>query len=83
MWGVLGAVVGFVLGRASKSDADSRTSLGTAPKSPPPPAADSYPDVVAALRAGNKIEAIKHYRAATGVGLKEAKDAVEALERRL
>lgn len=33
------------------------------------------------LRAGRKIEAIKAYRELTGVGLKEAKDAVEALER--
>jgi ribosomal protein L7/L12 len=32
-----------------------------------------------ALRAGNKIEAIKLYRAATGLGLKEAKDAVDAM----
>ena len=32
------------------------------------------------LTAGNKIEAIKLYREATGLGLKEAKDAVEALE---
>jgi len=29
---------------------------------------------------GNKIEAIRLYREATGVGLKEAKDAVEAME---
>jgi hypothetical protein len=33
------------------------------------------------LRQGNKIEAIKAFRAATGVGLKEGKDAVDALER--
>jgi ribosomal protein L7/L12 len=32
------------------------------------------------LRQGNKIEAIKAFRAATGVGLKEGKDAVDALE---
>ena len=32
------------------------------------------------LRAGKKIEAIKRYQQSTGVGLKEAKDAVEALE---
>jgi ribosomal protein L7/L12 len=32
-----------------------------------------------ALAAGNKIAAIKRYRALTGVGLKEAKDAVEAI----
>lgn len=29
--------------------------------------------------AGNKIEAIKRYRATYGVGLKEAKDAIEKL----
>jgi len=32
---------------------------------------------------GRKIEAIKRYREATGVGLKEAKDVVDALERQL
>jgi ribosomal protein L7/L12 len=32
------------------------------------------------LRQGQKIEAIKLYREQTGVGLKEAKDAVEAIE---
>lgn len=36
------------------------------------------PDVLAALQRGNKIEAIKLMRQATGLGLKEAKDAVEA-----
>ena len=35
----------------------------------------------ALMAAGRKIEAIKQYRAATGAGLAEAKDAVEALER--
>ena len=38
--------------------------------------------VIDAVRRGNKIEAIKNYRAATGVGLKEAKDAVEEIQRR-
>ena len=33
--------------------------------------------------AGRKIQAIKAYRAATGAGLKDAKEAVEALEREL
>ena len=37
-------------------------------------------DVVEALRRGAKIEAIKRYRQATGVGLKEAKDFVEGLQ---
>ncbi len=48
---------------------------------------DSYetddPQVVAALRSNNVIEAIKHYRERTGVGLAEAKSAVEAMRARL
>lgn len=36
-------------------------------------------DLVEAIRAGSMIEAIKRWRAHTGSGLKEAKDAVEAL----
>lgn len=35
-------------------------------------------DVLAALREGNKIEAIRLLREHTGLGLKEAKDAVDA-----
>ena len=38
-------------------------------------------EVKALVNAGNKIEAIKVLREATGLGLKEAKDGVEALER--
>lgn len=40
-------------------------------------------DVVDAIRAGNKIEAIKRWRAHTNSGLREAKDAVESLARSL
>lgn len=46
------------------------------------PYSDTPPPVVDALRRGEKIEAIKEYRTATGVGLKEAKDYVEELQRR-
>ncbi len=38
--------------------------------------------VVEALQRGHKIEAIKHYRAATGAGLREAKEFVEEIQRR-
>jgi ribosomal protein L7/L12 len=38
-------------------------------------------EVRSLLREGKKIAAIKAYREATGVGLAEAKNAVEALER--
>jgi hypothetical protein len=40
-------------------------------------------EIQAALFRGNKIEAIKLHRGATGKGLKEAKDFVEALEAEL
>jgi ribosomal protein L7/L12 len=38
-------------------------------------------EITALLRRRRKIEAIKRYRELTGVGLKEAKDAVDAIER--
>lgn len=38
------------------------------------------PEVVALMQAGQKIQAIKAYRAATGAGLAEAKEAVERIE---
>lgn len=34
--------------------------------------------VITAIRSGRKIEAIKELRASTGMGLKDAKEAVEA-----
>jgi ribosomal protein L7/L12 len=40
-------------------------------------------DVIEALNSGNLIEAIKRWRAHTGVGLAEAKAAVEDLQRGL
>ena len=46
------------------------------------PYADVPPLVVDALRRGKKIDAIKEYRAATGAGLKEAKEFVDEIERR-
>ena len=45
-----------------------------------PPVAEAWMAEVAALRrSGKLINAIKLYREHTGVGLKEAKDAVEAM----
>lgn len=41
------------------------------------------PAIIDAIRGGNLIVAIKLYRERTGVGLKEAKDAVETLARSL
>jgi hypothetical protein len=65
-------------------------------RSPPQPATSAGPALVAAtpiagmspgvrdqIIAGNKIGAIRRYREEYGVGLKEAKDAVEGFERQL
>jgi ribosomal protein L7/L12 len=46
------------------------------------PAASRYPPgVLEAIQKGRMIEAIKIYRSVTGVSLKEAKDACEAIAR--
>ena len=42
-----------------------------------------FDELKSLLRRGRKIEAIKNYRQYTGVGLKEAKDAIDSLERQL
>jgi len=46
------------------------------------PVPDVHPAVLRELQQGRKIQAIKAYREATGAGLKDAKDEVEAIGRR-
>ena len=46
-------------------------------------AAIADPQLLAFMRQKQLIDAIKRYRELTGVGLKESKDAVEALDRSL
>jgi ribosomal protein L7/L12 len=46
------------------------------------PATDPLHEVRALIGQGKKIQAVKVYRDLTGVGLKEAKDAVDMLELR-
>ena len=40
-------------------------------------------EVIRAVQRGEKVQAIKHYRAETGVGLKEAKEFIEEVQRRV
>jgi ribosomal protein L7/L12 len=47
----------------------------------PPQAGVAQATVVELMQAGRKIDAIKLYREQNHVGLKEAKEAVEALDR--
>lgn len=45
-----------------------------------PPSDDKLATLHSLITTGRKIEAIKLYRDQTGIGLKEAKDAIEAME---
>jgi ribosomal protein L7/L12 len=70
---------------------DAHAQAGSPPTEqtvPPPPVqgdplANASPEVVNALRRGQKIEAIKHYRENTGAGLADAKQFVEEVQRRM
>src|SRR4051794_35380564 len=64
-----------------KSDSAPAPLAPLAGPSPSPRAADALLEEIGSLlRVGRKIEAIKQYRLRTGVGLAEAKKAVDALE---
>jgi large subunit ribosomal protein L7/L12 len=79
---VLGAL-GFFLGfRVRDSLGRPAHTLGDRPVPPEQsPALDE--DLRALLLQGRKIEAVKRYRQQTGVGLAQAKNAVDALEEKL
>lgn len=88
--GFICGVIVLLLLRAFRSRPASSTALGTEAPSPSTPrqasaAPDSDPElknsVLAILQTGNKIEAIRHVRELTGLGLKEAKDLVEHIDR--
>ncbi len=67
-------------------DAVEARAAGAAGRQAAAPTGDAAGDwqaVDAALFAGRKIEAIKRHRERAGLGLKEAKDVVEAREREL
>jgi ribosomal protein L7/L12 len=74
---VLLVAIGFLLGRRS-TRSDGTDLLAPAPSRRPELSGDLAADVSALMAAGKKIHAIKLYRERTGVGLKEAKDAVES-----
>jgi ribosomal protein L7/L12 len=83
---VLAVIVTVVVLRRSWASSLTHSALPLADDRSKPPIsyniAISDPDrseINALLAGGNKLEAIKRYRQLTGVGLKEAKDYVDAL----
>lgn len=86
---VAGLVIGFVMGRSAPrvdeaAPPQGRTALAAERPEPAAqrPALDdaARARIRAVLASDGKIAAIKLYRELTGAGLKDAKDAVEALE---
>lgn len=75
--------------REAKEAVDAADAGGPLPAPPPRPAVDIstaggvWESIDPILRDVSKIQAIKAYRERTGVGLKEAKDAVDARARSL
>ena len=84
-WAVEGGLVliGFVLGRLSVS----RSANPGMPRTGAPltgiDLANADAEIVACIKGGRKIDAIKAYRDVHRVDLKTAKDAVDALEAQL
>ncbi|MDX2182509.1 MAG: hypothetical protein SFW08_00865 [Gemmatimonadaceae bacterium] len=94
MYAVIGAVLGYLIRRFT-APKETRTVTMIAPSTPSRAIEEAtggrqremigtaLAELEAHIRAGNLIDAIKLYREATGQGLKESKDAVEMLMRRL
>lgn len=77
--GTLLFTAGFWLGRASRAlDASRAARQASTPDTGPIDA-----DIEAAIRARRTVEAIKLYRHRTGAGLKQAKQAVDAMAQRI
>jgi ribosomal protein L7/L12 len=75
--GLAVAALAFVTRRPRDAKRETpRLDLRTLQKAP-------LDQIAAALREGRKIDAIKLMRESTGVDLKQAKDAVEEMEKRL
>ncbi|MCB2079256.1 MAG: ribosomal protein L7/L12 [Novosphingobium sp.] len=86
IWTAIVLRIGFAWG-ARYRRGDDRMRLDRPPPSVSAPPRNVPPgetgDVEAALLAGRKIDAIRILRDSTGLGLKEAKEEVERMERRM
>lgn len=77
---VAGFVLGLVIGLRRGAGAGDGVVHPSAPARPIPPDAAGQIEEVRRLAQNNQlIAAIKLYRSSTGAGLKEAKEAVEAM----
>lgn len=78
------AVLAFALGIFTARRRSSTKVIWESPRTGPEhEAAIADPELLTLLEQKQLIAAIKRYRKLTGSGLKESKDAVDALQRRL
>lgn len=88
---LVAVLLGFLLGRLSAprgssglADMDRKLTMLTEHfKLKWDPTAGVPEGVIAQVRAGNKIEAVKLYREATGKGLKESYERIEEIDKRI
>lgn len=91
IWLLLAVVIGFVLGWLSKPSPDSSlmrldrklTMLTEHFKLKWDPTVGVPEEVLAQVRAGNKVEAIKLLRELTGRGLKESHELIDEIDKRI
>jgi hypothetical protein len=91
LWLLIAVLVGYILGSTSRrghadrfADIDRKlTMLMDHFKLKWDPTVGVSEEVLSQVRAGNKIEAIKLYRDATGRTLKEAHERIEQIDRRI
>ncbi len=87
---VMVGVVFFIMSRRN-SGSSGKNSVGDFNNAPPSPFESAFSSTTSSdgdeiqdlLRRGQKIEAIKIYRQRTGLGLREAKDAIEDMQRQM
>lgn len=91
IWLLAAVLVGFVLGRMSRPAADGNlsridrklTMLTEHFKLKWDPTVGVPEEVLAKVRAGDKVEAIKLYRELTGTGLKASHELIDEIDRRI
>jgi len=91
MWLLIALLIGYVIGRFSRPAADGSltrierkiTMLTDHFKLKWDPTVGVPEEVLAKVRAGSKVEAIKLYRELTGKGLKESHALIEEIDRRI
>ena len=91
LWLLVAALVGFVVGRRSRyghidrlAELDRKLTMLTDHfKLKWDPTVGVSEEVLSLVRAGNKVEAIRLYRDATGKTLREAHERIEQIDRRI